>query len=98
MPHPTADSRSSVRRTLGPMAYVMPIMPAVLIFGPIIMVIPMQSIIATVMALILGITLGALWMSVMRLAQRLIELEADAADRTTSAAQAAAPLAGDTSA
>lgn len=57
--------------TLGPLAYFMPLMPAVLAFGPLFLVMHSGSIIAMVAAVIFGAGLGLLWACVMRIAQRL---------------------------
>jgi hypothetical protein len=65
---PTQTARST---TLGPLAYFMPLMPAVLAFGPLFLVMHTGSILAMVAAVIFGAGLCLLWACVMRIAQRL---------------------------
>lgn len=77
--HATQTARST---TLGPLAYFMPLMPAVLTFGPMLMVMHTGSIIAVVAAIFFGTGLCLLWTCVMRIAQRLDAQDAVAGPKT----------------
>ena len=87
-------TRPTGQRTLGPFFYAMPIMPAILTFGPLIIVIPMQSIFAMIASVVFGIGLGLLWLCMMRIAQRLDQLTEGPVTSPAIAAHPSATAAG----
>lgn len=64
-------TKSAKPTTLGPLAYFMPLMPAVLSFGPLFLVMHTGNILAIVAAILFGAGLCLLWACMMRIAQRL---------------------------
>ncbi len=66
----------------------MPIMPAILTFGPLLIVIPTQSISLMIAAVFLGIGLAILWACMMRIAQQLDQLALPVEVRDDSPAEA----------
>jgi len=79
MSHEAQATPTARSTTLGPLMYAMPLMPAVLSFGPLFLVMHSGSIIAMIAAVIFGIGLGLLWVCMMRIAQRLDAQDAGSA-------------------